>query len=276
MLCWAECGLSTLLPDVHLQGWRFYLICYKYHHYVLAKHHWYVRPSLPIYKHHLENNNLYAEWNPINCSQAQQLLARISSFNFIIGFLILHKYLLYLAGITTKLHQKALHIIKAHEMIAKVTTTYMEEHENIDDGFTRIYTHSVRMADIVGNTDSMPQISHRQHHFGNLESTSSCDYFRRIIGIYIVFLAGSYFVLLGSPVLCISHHCLHPYWHYSIHSLHMRCKIWQCCFEVWARPTITRAFSSGIEKVEEQLRICKSEALITSTLHQGLKKWPVS
>lgn len=136
------------------------------------------------YRDHLDKyGDLYADWDSVNRTEAQQILASITSFTFIISFLTVYQYLSHLAGITVKLQREALDIVEAHQLIAAVTTTYKEERRNVDSGFGAIYSHSVRMAEAVGATVVMPRIASRQQHRSNPESATPCDYFKKTIGI---------------------------------------------------------------------------------------------
>ena len=136
------------------------------------------------YKHHLQKyGSLYADWDPSNRTEAQQILASITSFTFIIGFMTVYQYLAHLAGITVKLQRKALDIVEAHKMINEVITVYRNEREKVDDGFAMIYSQSVRMAGTIGSTVCMPRITGWQQHRSNPESTSPGDYFKKSIAI---------------------------------------------------------------------------------------------
>ena len=59
----------------------------------------------------------YSEWDTINHSDAQQLLAGITNFEFNVVLLIVYQYLSHLAGTTVKLQKHMLDIIEAHEEI---------------------------------------------------------------------------------------------------------------------------------------------------------------
>ena len=70
------------------------------------------------YKQHLDKyGTTYADWDTASRSDAQQLLASITSFEFIVVFLTAYQYLSHLAGITVKLQKHALDIIEANEEI---------------------------------------------------------------------------------------------------------------------------------------------------------------
>ena len=70
------------------------------------------------YKRHMEKyGTTYSDWGTTSRSDAQQLLAGIISFEFIVVFLTTYQYLSHLAGITVKLQKRTLDIIEAHEEI---------------------------------------------------------------------------------------------------------------------------------------------------------------
>ena len=130
------------------------------------------------YRRHLNKyGDLYADWDPANHTEAQQIAADgIISFTFIIGFLTVYRYLSHLNGITVTLPWATCDIMKAHQLIASVTTTYKEERKNVDSGFSDIYAQSERMANAVGTTVGMPRLTGRQQHRTNPVSSTPLDY----------------------------------------------------------------------------------------------------
>ena len=125
----------------------------------------------------------YADWDSASRSDAQQILASITSFEFIVVFLMVYQFLSHLAGITVKLQKTALDIVEAHEMITEICQMYKCEWEDIDSSFTTVYTQSVRMAEKVGTTATKPRITSRQRHRSNAEASTPCEYFRRNLAI---------------------------------------------------------------------------------------------
>ena len=118
---------------------------------------------------HLDKyGDTYADWDATSCSDAQQVLAGITSFEFIVVFLTIYQYLSHLTGVTMKMQKVTCDIVQAHQMIKDVSSTYKEEHKNVDQGFSHIYAHSVTMAEKVGATVGMPRIASRQQHRSNL------------------------------------------------------------------------------------------------------------
>ena len=112
------------------------------------------------YRHHLDMyGDLYSDWDPKSRSEAQQIVTSITSFGFIVTFMTVYQYLSHLAGITVKLQKTTLDIVAAHEMVAEVADTYKEERRDIDEGFEKIFSHSIRMAEKVCSEVSMPRIA---------------------------------------------------------------------------------------------------------------------
>ena len=136
------------------------------------------------FKRHLTKyGDTYADWDPASRSDAQQVLASITSFEFIVVFLTVYQFMSHLAGITFKLQKSTLDIVEAHEMITEITKMYQVERKNVDSSFVAIYTHSVRMAEKIGTVVGMPRITSRQQHRSNAEASSPREYFQRNIAI---------------------------------------------------------------------------------------------
>ena len=106
--------------------------------------------------HTQEYGNLYSDWDVHNRSEAQQMLANITTFDFIIVFMSIYQYLSYHSGITVKLQNSALDIVDTYEMIEGIRSLYKLESQNVDNNFQVIYNHSCKMAKKVGSSVSMP------------------------------------------------------------------------------------------------------------------------
>ena len=136
------------------------------------------------FKRHLEKyGNTYADWDTASRSDAQQLLASITNFEFIIVFLTVYQYLSHLAGITVKLQKQALDILEAHQQIAEISRVYKLEQQNVDSGFVKIFEHACRITNKVGSTVEMLRIASRQQHRSNAPAISPCEYFQRNVAI---------------------------------------------------------------------------------------------
>ena len=114
---------------------------------------------------------------------AQQILSSITTFEFILVFLLAYQYLSHLSGVTIQLQSSTLDIIEAHGMIKSIKDVYQRERENMEVGFKAIYDHAVRMADQVGVFPSMPRIAKRQQHRSNAPAESPFDYYNRNVAI---------------------------------------------------------------------------------------------
>ena len=101
----------------------------------------------------------------------------ITNFEFIVVFLTVYQYLSYIAGITVKLQQCALDIIKAHEEIKDIAKTYRLAKEIVSSRFAEIFEHSRRIAEKIDCPIQMPHIVSRQRHRSNAAADNPCDYF---------------------------------------------------------------------------------------------------
>ena len=114
----AHC-LSTFLPSncFHRRG---------------SRDDWF-RRHLPKY------GDMYTDWDPANRNEAQQILASITSFEFIVVFMTMYHYLAHLAGITVKLQRATVDIVEAHDMITEVGSSYRKEREDCGTNVSCIY-----------------------------------------------------------------------------------------------------------------------------------------
>ena len=136
------------------------------------------------FKRHLPKyGDMYADWDPANRNEAQQILASITSFEFIVVFMTMYQYLAHLAGITVKLQRATIDIVEAHDMITEVGSFYRKEREECGTNFSRIYNQSVSMAEKVGTAAEMPRITSRQQHRSNAEAQTPREYFQRNVAI---------------------------------------------------------------------------------------------
>jgi len=136
------------------------------------------------FKCHLPKyGDLYADWDPANRNEAQQILASIMSFEFIVVFMTMYRYLAHLAGITVKLQRATVDIVEAHDMITEVGSFYRKEREDCGTNFSCIYNQSVSMAEKVGTAAEMPRLTSRQQHRSNAEAQTPREYFQRNVSI---------------------------------------------------------------------------------------------
>ena len=127
--------------------------------------------------------DMYADWDPAIRKEAQQILASITSFEFIVVFMTMYQYLAQLAGITDKPQRATVDIVEAHDMITEVGSFYRKEREDCCTNVSRIYNQSVSMAEKVGTAAEMPRLTSRQQHRSNAEAQTSREYFQRNVAI---------------------------------------------------------------------------------------------
>ena len=78
---------------------------------------------------------ILADWDPANRNEAQQILASISSFEFIVVLMTLYQYLAHLAGITVKLQRAIVDTVEGHDMITEVRSFCQKEREDRGTNF---------------------------------------------------------------------------------------------------------------------------------------------
>ncbi|XP_035668943.1 52 kDa repressor of the inhibitor of the protein kinase-like [Branchiostoma floridae] len=136
------------------------------------------------YSRHLDKyGDTYADWDTGNRSDAHQILKSITSYEFIVVFLVVYQYLSHLAGITVKLQGRAVDIVEAHEMVTEIQEIYKKEREEVEKGFGHIFEQSQRMAEKVGSAPEMPRIAVRQQHRANAMAASPREYYQRNVVI---------------------------------------------------------------------------------------------
>ena len=138
--------------------------------------------SLEVIGHcmHLDQyGESYSDWDSGARSDAQQLLASKTSFDFIVVFLLMYFYLSHLAGVTVKLQGKAVDIITAQQMVCSIQDVYASERTDIDGGFHRIYEQAVRMAENVGSSPCKPRSAQKQQHRSNAPAETTEEYYKR-------------------------------------------------------------------------------------------------
>ena len=82
--------------------------------------HVFIVEALELIGHRLHHNKygeLFSDWDTGSRSDAQQILASITNFGFIVVFMVVYQYLSHLSGITVQLQSTSLDLIKAHSMV---------------------------------------------------------------------------------------------------------------------------------------------------------------
>ena len=136
------------------------------------------------FKRHLSKcGDMYADSDPANRNEAQQILAIITSFEFIVVFMTMYQYLAHLAGITVKLQRETVDIVEAHDVITEVGSFDREQRGDCGTNFSHVYKQCVSMAEKVGTAAEMPRLTSRQPHRSNAEARSPREYFQRNVAI---------------------------------------------------------------------------------------------
>ena len=79
----------------------------------------------------------YDDWDSNSHSDAQQLLASIPRFDFIVIFVAMYFYLSHLSAVTVELQGRAVDIIVAYQMISVVKDLYKKERADVEKGLRR-------------------------------------------------------------------------------------------------------------------------------------------
>ena len=98
----------------------------------------------------MKYDDTHADWDTFSQSDAQQVLVSITTFEYIVVFLIVYQYLSHIAGITVKLQKCALDIIEAYEQITEVSKVYKDEQKNVDHGSLRYLTIALELLRKLG------------------------------------------------------------------------------------------------------------------------------
>ena len=113
--------------------------------------------ALGLHKEDLSSNFSDASWDTDSKTNANFLLHGVTTFEFIVVFLIIYQYLSHLAGITVKLQSTTMDILQAYQQIEEVKRFYKGLREDIQTGFNQVYKQSERMAAAVDIEPAKPR-----------------------------------------------------------------------------------------------------------------------
>lgn len=131
----------------------------------------------------LSGDTYVTGWDPKSRSDANSLQTAITSFDFIISFMITYQLLSHLSAVTVKLQGTNIDILEAYAMIQDVKDIYTSLRDNMDETFRTIYSHAVRVADKVGVEPSKPRNSARQCHRVNTPADNVEQHYLRNVAI---------------------------------------------------------------------------------------------
>ena len=179
--CNANQGKRSVLLGLCKTRWSARHLAYQrfYQHYV------YIVEALEVValKQHLDEYPDFKDWDAKTRGEISSLLESITSFSFIICFLIMYQYLSHLAQPTIQLQGRAVDIIQAYQTINGLKSAYASEREKADEGFSKIYKTAVEMAEAVKTVPSLPRVVARQQHRGNISPRTGEVYYRRNVTI---------------------------------------------------------------------------------------------
>lgn len=134
--------------------------------------------ALGLHRSDLSENYSAATWDPDSRTTANSLLHAVTTFEFIIGFLIIYHYLSHLAGISVKLQSSTLDILQAYQEVDEVKQFYKRIRENLQQGFTKIYEQAERMGAAVNVQPSKPRTCIHQRNRPNAQAETVEEWYR--------------------------------------------------------------------------------------------------
>ena len=142
--------------------------------------------ALGLHRGDLSDNYSAATWDPDSKTTANSLLHAVTTFEFIIGFLIIYQYLSHLAGISVKLQSTTLDILQAFQEVDKVKHFYKRTRESIQEGFIKIYEQAERLGTAVNVQPSKPRTCIHQRNRPNAEAETVKEWYR--VNVAVPFL----------------------------------------------------------------------------------------
>ena len=126
------------------------------------------------------------DWNRESRNDAQSYFLSLSSFSLIVALVVTKEVLGYTKGLSVKLQGRYVDIVKAHKDVNLVLDTLKDARRNIDPFHNRIYATALSIASDVNVEESRPRTTVRQEHRGNVPSSSTSEYYKRILTIPIL------------------------------------------------------------------------------------------
>ena len=142
--------------------------------------------ALGLHRDDLGEDYSAATWDSDSKTTANSLLHAITTFEFIISFLIIYQYLSHLAGITVKLQSSTLDILQAFQQIDEVKRFYRKLRDTIQENFSKVYQQAERMGVSVNVEPSKPRTCIRQRNRPNAEAETTEEWYR--VNVAVPFL----------------------------------------------------------------------------------------
>ena len=156
--------------------------------------------ALGLHRENLSSNFSNASWDADSKINANSLLHGVTTFEFIVVFLIIYQYLSHLAGITVKLQSTTMDI-EAYQQIEEVKRFYRGLRKDIQTDFNQVYKQSERMAAAVDIEPAKPRTCARQKNRPNAEAETVEEWYKVNVAIpfldHIITELGSQFLALA-------------------------------------------------------------------------------
>lgn len=122
-------------------------------------------------------------WDRDTCTKANGLLSVITSFEFVVVFIVTKNGLHPLKGMAKKLQTNGLDVMEAYASIdGKVSAIAQMRHE-VEKEFRDWYDMAESLVESVGGEVKMPRIAKRQVHRENIAAENPFDYYMRNLAI---------------------------------------------------------------------------------------------
>ena len=133
--------------------------------------------------HCLEEIRDSTGWNQESRKDAQSHLLCLTRFSFIFSLVVTKEVLGFSKALSIKLQGRYVDIVKAYHDVGLVRDTLTSTRAIVDQFHSRIYKVALDIADKVSVEESRPRTASRQQHRGNVPSTTTSEYYMRLLTI---------------------------------------------------------------------------------------------
>jgi hypothetical protein len=134
----------------------------------------------------LESIKDSSDWNRDTRNDAQSFFLSLSRFSFIVVLIVTKEVLGYTKGLSVKLQGRYIDIVKAHQCVNLVHETLKDARRDIDPFHDNIYATALSLASDLNVEESRPRTTVRQQNRGNIPSSSTSEYYKRLLTIPIL------------------------------------------------------------------------------------------
>ena len=104
-----------------------------------------------------------SDWDTKSKADAASLMASLTSFDFIVSFLVVYQMLSHMSAITVKLQRSTIDILEAYANVDELVNLYKSQRDDIESVFSRIYNQCCRLAEKLDVQPSMPRSAARHN-----------------------------------------------------------------------------------------------------------------